>query len=124
MNRDSKSETCCGCPLLCCPALSYSPPPGQQRNVSLYITHLLLDTAALMYAWQAMIETWLGLSETTGVTRTGSWGFNYIVCCYVLELTWRRSVDTMLAVHHVGTIVIILLYAGEFLVRAAATAGF
>jgi Ethanolamine utilization protein EutJ (predicted chaperonin) len=95
---------------------------GQQRNVSLYITHLLLDTAALIYVWQAMIEIWLGLSETTGVTSTGSRGFNYIVACYALELTWRRSVDTMLAVHHVGTIVIILLYAGEFLVSTAAAA--
>jgi hypothetical protein len=95
---------------------------GQQRNVSLYITHLLLDTAALLFVFQPMIELWLGLSETTGAVRTGCWALSYLVSCYALELTWRRRIDTMLAVHHVGTIAIILLYAGEYSVSMAAAA--
>lgn len=90
---------------------------GQQRNVSLYLTHLLLDTICLAYVFQPMIELWLGLTETVAEVRPGVWGFTYIVACYALELTWRRSIDTMLAIHHIGTITIILMYAGEFTVR-------
>lgn len=89
---------------------------GQQRNVSLYIMHLILDTAVLVCVFQPMIELWLGLTETTADVRAGVWGFTYLVACYALELTWRLSVDTMLAVHHIGTITIILLYAGELTV--------
>lgn len=89
---------------------------GQQRNVSLYLTHLLLDTVALAYVFQPMIELWLGLTETVAEVQAGMWGFTYLVACYTLELTWRRSIDTMLAIHHVGTITIILLYAGELTV--------
>ncbi|WIA08155.1 hypothetical protein OEZ85_007610 [Tetradesmus obliquus] len=96
--------------------------PGQQRNVSLYVTHLLLDTATLVFVCRPMIELWLGLNEPAAAVRTGSWGFTYIVSCYALELTWRRRIDTMLAVHHVGTIIIILLYAGEFLANTARVA--
>lgn len=93
---------------------------GQQRNVSVYITHLLLDTAVLIYACRPLVELWLGLSDTTGAVRTGGWGFTYIVACYALELTWRRRIDVMLAVHHVGTIAIITMYAGESTVSTAA----
>jgi hypothetical protein len=65
-----------------------------------------------------MVELWLGLSESSGAVRTGCWGLTYIVSIYALELTWRRRIDTMLAVHHVGTITIILLYAGELTVSS------
>lgn len=89
---------------------------GQQRNVSLYLTHLLLDTLALAYVFQPMIELWLGLTETVAEVAPGMYAFTYIVACYALELTWRRSIDTMLAIHHTGTITIILIYAGELTV--------
>jgi hypothetical protein len=91
---------------------------GQQRNVALYLTHLVLDTAVLLYVFQPMIELWLGLTETVAEVKSGMWGFTYLVACYVLELTWRRSIDTMLAIHHTGTIIIILLYAGELTVSS------
>lgn len=107
---------------VCCAVLPPFLQTGQQRNVSLYVTHLLLDTAALIFVCRPMIELWLGLNEPAAAVRTGSWGFTYIVSCYALELTWRRRIDTMLAVHHVGTIIIILLYAGEFLVSFGAAA--
>lgn len=90
--------------------------PGQQRNVSVYIAHLLLDTVCLLLVSRPMVELWLGLSETTADVRAGSYAFTYIVAMYLLELTWRRSVDAMLAVHHIGTISIILVYAGELTV--------
>lgn len=89
---------------------------GQQRNVALYLTHLVLDTAALAYVIKPSVELWLGLTETVAEVQTGLWCFTYLVACYALELTWRRSIDTMLAIHHVGTITIILLYAGELTV--------
>jgi hypothetical protein len=89
---------------------------AQRRNVSLYLTHLMLDTVALAYVFQPMIELWFGLTETVAEVRTGTWGFTYLVACYILELTWRCSIDTMLTIHHVGTITIILLYAGELTV--------
>lgn len=92
---------------------------GQQRNVSLYLTHLLLDTLVLGYVFQEMIELWFGLTETVAEVRCGVWGFTYLVSCYLLELTWRRSIDTMLAIHHIGTITIIMLYAGELTVSPA-----
>jgi hypothetical protein len=47
------------------------------------------------------------------------WGFTYLVACYALELTWRRSIDTMLAIHHISTIFIITLFSGEFTVSAS-----
>jgi hypothetical protein len=86
---------------------------AQQRNVSLYLTHLVLDTAVLLYALQPMVELFSGLVETAAGVQPGMWGLNYLVACYALELTWRRNIDTMLAIHHTGTIIIILLYAGE-----------
>lgn len=92
---------------------------GQQRNVALYLTHLVLDTAALLFVFQPMIELWLGLTETVAEVQSGMWGFTYLVACYALELTWRRSIDTMLAIHHTGTIIIILLYAGELTVSSS-----
>lgn len=46
----------------------------------------------------------------------GTWGFTYIVSCYVLELTWRRQVNTMLFVHHIGTVSMILVFGGELAV--------
>jgi hypothetical protein len=64
------------------------------------------------------MELWFGLTETVAEVQTGMWGFTYLVACYTLELTWRRSIGTMLAVHHLGTITIILLYAGELTVGA------
>lgn len=90
--------------------------PGQQRNVAVYVTHLLLDTLYLGYCCQAMLELWLGWTETTAEVLVGEVCFTYIVACYMLELTWRRRIDTMLAIHHIGTITIILMYAGEFAV--------
>eukprot|EP00775_Hariotina_reticulata_P011784 gene11784-11929_t len=87
---------------------------GQQRNVSLYITHLLLDSVLLAVVSQPMVELWMGWSETTADVQRGGYAFVYLVACYAMELTWRRSIDTMLAVHHVGTIAIITLYAGEY----------
>ncbi|KAF8072447.1 hypothetical protein HT031_000106 [Scenedesmus sp. PABB004] len=87
--------------------------PGQQRNVSVYVMHLLLDTTVLLCVSRPMLETWTGLTEATGEVRTGLWALQYIVACYALELTWRRRVDAMLAVHHLGTIAVITLLAGE-----------
>jgi hypothetical protein len=89
---------------------------GQQRNVSLYLTHLLLDSLALVYVFRPMIELWFGLTETVAEVRVGVQAFTYLVACYALELTWRRSIDTMLAIHHLGTISIILMFAGELTV--------
>lgn len=91
--------------------------PGQQRNVSVYITHLILDTACLLVVGRPAVELWFGLSETTADVLAGEFAFTYLVACYLLELTWRRSVDTMLAVHHIGTVAVVLLYAGELTVR-------
>jgi hypothetical protein len=64
--------------------------PGQQRNVAVYVTHLLLDTLVLAYVSRPMLELWSGAIETTAAVRTGMVGFTYIVACYALELTWRR----------------------------------
>lgn len=91
-------------------------PAGQQRNVCVYLTHLLLDTAMLVYCAQPLVELWLGLTETVAEARAGVWGFTYLVACYALELTWRRSIDTMLAIHHISTITVITLFSGEFTV--------
>lgn len=91
---------------------------GQQRNVSLYLTHLVCDTLVLVWVFRPMIELWLGLTETVAEVRIGVQAFTYLVACYALELTWRRSIDTMLAIHHIGTISIILIYAGELTVSS------
>jgi ABC-type nickel/cobalt efflux system permease component RcnA len=92
---------------------------GQQRNVSLYIAHLLLDSVMLAYVSQPMVELWLGLTETTAYVQRGGAVLVYLVGCYMLELTWRRSIDTMLAIHHLSTILVIAVYAGEFSVSVA-----
>jgi hypothetical protein len=93
-------------------------PTAQQRNVSLYVTHLLLDTAVLFYVAFTLLHLWLGITETTGETRRGLWKLTYLVACYTLELTWRHSIDPMLAVQHIGTIVAILMFAGELTVSS------
>jgi hypothetical protein len=76
----------------------------------------VLDTAVLLYALQPLIELMSGLTDSAAGVQPGMWGLTYLVGCYALELTWRRSIDTMLALHHTGTIVIILMYAGELTV--------
>jgi hypothetical protein len=91
--------------------------PGQQRNVAVYVMHLLLDSAVLLYIAKPLLELWLGWSQTAAEVATGEVAFMYLVACYTLELTWRRRIDTMLAIHHIGTIAIVVAYAGELPVR-------
>jgi hypothetical protein len=84
--------------------------------VSLYVTHLLLDTVFLCKIAVVSVHLWLGITETTGEVRLGAWSFTYLVACYCLELTWRHRINQMLAVHHIGTIAAIVVYAGELAV--------
>jgi hypothetical protein len=87
---------------------------AQQRNVCLYIAHLLLDTTVVVVLWQVAIQTMFGFNEAGAETGTGHMClFVYLTTFYLLELTWRHSVDTMLILHHVGTIVIITVFAGQ-----------
>lgn len=94
--------------------------PSQQRNVSLYVTHICLDTVCLLAVARPMMELWLGMTETAGDVRAGGVGFTYLSALYILELTWRNSVDFMLVMHHLGTIIVILIYAGELTVSCLA----
>jgi hypothetical protein len=46
--------------------------PGQQRNVSLYVTHLLLDTAMLMHVLRPALTVMAGLTESTPHMQAGA----------------------------------------------------
>ena len=87
---------------------------AQQRNVCLYIAHLLLDSLVIGMMCKVVTQATLGFNEAGAETGTGHVClFVYLTTFYLLELTWRHSVDTMLILHHVGTIVIITVFAGQ-----------
>jgi len=85
-----------------------------QRNIPVYILHIVMDTIILVLWFEPVFAGWCGCTES-GPTHSWQLGFStmYIVVAYALELVWRSRVDTMLAVHHVATILIISVLLGE-----------
>ncbi|KAF6247244.1 hypothetical protein COO60DRAFT_1592298 [Scenedesmus sp. NREL 46B-D3] len=88
--------------------------PQNKRNMVVYIMHLLFDTLILLMWLEPLIGGFCGCTEA-GPSHGWLLGvyLMYIVVAYLLELVWRARVDTMLALHHVVTIVIIAAFFGE-----------
>jgi hypothetical protein len=89
-------------------------PLAVQRNVPIYLMHIVLDTIALAVWLEPLLAGWCGCTES-GPSHTWLLGvlMLYIVVAYALELVWRLRIDAMLAVHHIATIVIITMLLGE-----------
>jgi hypothetical protein len=85
-----------------------------RRNMVVYIMHILFDTMILGLSIEPLFGGWCGCTEAA---PSHGWllGFNllYIVVVHMLELVWRESIDIMLSMHHVVTILIISVLFGE-----------
>lgn len=97
--------------------------PNVQRNIPLYILHVVVDPILVAWLFPTVFAGWWGCTESI-LTRPPLFGImlQYIIAAYAVELVWKLKLDHMLAVHHICTIVGIALMAGELaahLCRAA-----
>jgi hypothetical protein len=88
--------------------------PQNKRNTVIYIMHLLFDTVMLLVWIEPVFGGFCGCTEA-GPSHGWLLGviLMYIVVAYLIELIWRSRIDTMLAMHHVVTILIIATMFGE-----------
>ena len=87
--------------------------PQNQRNTVVYVMHLIFDTVLLGLWLGPFIQAWCGCGEISSSVYLLQVGGLYIIIAYGVEMVWRYRVDTMLAVHHVVTILIISVLLGE-----------
>jgi hypothetical protein len=85
-----------------------------KRNMTVYVMHLVFDTVLLLAWVEPVFGGFCGCTET-GPSHGWFLGIilMYIVVAYLIEMVWRARIDTLLAVHHVVTILIIAAMFGE-----------
>jgi hypothetical protein len=88
--------------------------PQNKRNMVVYVMHLVFDALLLLVWTEPVFGGFCGCTET-GPSHGWLLGviLMYIVVAYLLELVWRARIDTLLALHHVVTILIIATMFGE-----------
>jgi hypothetical protein len=87
-------------------------PVDIQRNITVYIMHIVLDTVLICMWIDPLIATWCGCTEATAGRMTGFVSL-FVVVAYAIELVWRIRLNTLLLVHHVVTILVISVLVGE-----------
>jgi hypothetical protein len=88
-------------------------PVNIQRNITVYIMHIVLDTVVICLWVDSLIATWCGCSEAIAGGRTVGFVSLFVVVAYAVELVWRIRLNTLLLVHHVVTILVISVLVGE-----------
>jgi hypothetical protein len=87
-----------------------------RRNIPVYIMHIVVDTVLIAVWFEAIVGGFCGCTETAPASgRYLGFVLLYIVVAYAIELVWRVGISAMLAIHHVATILIIAVMAGEIL---------
>lgn len=88
--------------------------PAVRRNIPVYVMHVVIDTIILAAWFEVVFAGWCGCTESAPCVSWSTGVFlMYIVVSYALELVWRSRIDTMLAIHHVATILFISVLLGE-----------
>lgn len=87
--------------------------PAIQRNVAVYVMHIVLDTLVLCLWIDPLVSTWCGCTEALSGGRMVGFVSLFVVVAYAIELVWRLRLNTLLLVHHVVTILVISILIGE-----------
>jgi uncharacterized membrane protein (UPF0136 family) len=82
-----------------------------QRNVCVYVMHVVLDTILLGFWVGPLTIAWCGCNETVALVTLVQCGMAFIVASYLVELTWRTRHNKMIVAHHVLTIAVIVTFA-------------
>lgn len=91
-----------------------SQPLPVRRNIPVYLMHVIVDTVLVAVWFESFFGGFCGCTETAPTSgRLLGFILLYIVVGYAIELVWRTGIGVMLAIHHVATILIIAVMAGE-----------
>lgn len=88
-------------------------PVNVQRNILVYIMHIVLDTVVICTWIDPLIATWCGCTEALSAGRVTGFASLFVVVAYAVELVWRVRLNTLLLVHHVVAILVISVLVGE-----------
>lgn len=84
-----------------------------QRNMAVYILHLVTDTVLLGVWIGPLLANWCGCTDAVTSGKLIGIITIFVAASYTAELLWRLMLNALLLAHHISTILIIALLVGE-----------